>query len=1265
MQRPSEEHIKQARGAYEWLRLSPVATLTTLFFTYFVSIAVIDSICNDIPACRNINSGGIALIAAVILSALWHLTLLKYVNHPDSEFVQKHGKQALTYAGVRTGVALGGVALDYFTSMGGALACVTTLILMMLWFSHTKIGMEKIKQELEENSGITREEIPQNRPDIPLPSNKIISSEADMSENENQKPEGILNEILSGLKSEKVEDRAEAMRRLSELSFSSEAVRRQLEIIASRDENKYNRVNALAALNLPSNRNVQRRVISNKLDRGIRYVLLNEINEWVNSDLLETHNADLLRRRYDFDFDAAPQPSHKPAPAKAASTQPEAKPIGTQPAVPIERREPVAEGPRPSLLQTLTSEAAIKIYLYLGAFFVIAAATFVGWAIPELRLPILIIGTLIFGGLAVAIKKRLSQPSFALFIVFSFLLVITANNIEDALRTSMNLSDAFSAGYWVAVFLLMTGVWSGSTWLYESRLFSITAFGSLVLSLYRIGDIFNAKPEFYTSMAGFAALAGLGGVWLVKKWGDEKFALPLFLTAQAVQGITLISSISIFGIHIIDPSNPTFWHLAAFITWGLACAFFILSNLLYPFFAFAWLAAGTLVPMPWFIAAAFDLETLGSTSVLVVWGTLVSVSSEALHKFEATRKYSLPVLLASIPAFGLGLITGFTHVAWLGMSAALGIAVIYAALHLLRNRWWLWTISLLNFIFAYFAFLNLEIIKGLGFFFGYSLLIISMLFLLPDLLLKKDWRANPGWRLPPRMYGVLFTAYTSLVILADIQPAHVAVIYGVLAVFFTAYALAYRKPLLSYIPAAYLPLAVFFVLDAFKWDAWLPALTVLTVLYFAFGVIIRTREGWSFTLRNSALILGSIVSFAALVLTMETGGWYAPVIGLLFIAEMYLRKDGMFELGAPTLFSIGAFLILRDFDVERITYHLLTYSLIWILADLLAHLAFASPRPLRLIVRGIGGALVLFNYLFLFSESDASIAALGFAIYTLLALTVSLVYRRQNLFYTFTLTLPLFVIFLFRIFNVTQWIHPVIVVAMVYYAAGTFLRAVKRAEGWDQALLYSGLGTGTIVAIAAPILGGLDAAIPVAIAATLWAVEAFAKRSVWLAFPANGLYLLAYFIILGELNVDERQFYSIGAALLGLIQHYLLVRAGSRTGAFIMGMLSQFVLLGTTFVQMAGSIEVPAMFRYFVLLFFQSLAVLAYGIVIRSRSLTLFPIGFVVLGVITLSFLATGGIGTVFVVGCTGILMLGLGITAVLMRERISKLGERMSEWQP
>jgi len=289
------------------------------------------------------------------------------------------------------------------------------------------------------------------------------------------------------------------------------------------------------------------------------------------------------------------------------------------------------------------------------------------------------------------------------------------------------------------------------------------------------------------------------------------------------------------------------------------------------------------------------------------------------------------------------------------------------------------------------------------------------------------------------------------------------------------------------------------------------------------------------------------------------------------------------------------------------------------------------------------------------------LAATGFGIFTLLFLAVSLLYNQPSLFYTFTLTLPLFVAFLFRSFEITKWIHPVIFLAMAYYGFGFFLRLIKRAAGWDLTLLYSGLGVGVIVSIAAPILGGMDAAIPVAIAATLWAAEALAKKNAWLAFPANLLYLLAYFIILIELKVDQPQFFSMGTALIGLFQHYLLTRTESKTGAFITGMVSQFVLLGTTYIQM---LHTGQLMIYFIVLFFQSLAVLVYGLVIRSRSLTFFPIGFVVLGVITVVNNALEGVGAIFVIGCTGIILLILGIFAVLMRERISKLSERISDWK-
>jgi hypothetical protein len=86
--------------------------------------------------------------------------------------------------------------------------------------------------------------------------------------------------------------------------------------------------------------------------------------------------------------------------------------------------------------------------------------------------------------------------------------------------------------------------------------------------------------------------------------------------------------------------------------------------------------------------------------------------------------------------------------------------------------------------------------------------------------------------------------------------------------------------------------------------------------------------------------------------------------------------------------------------------------------------------------------------------------------------------------------------------------------------------------------------------------------------------------------------------------------------------------------------------------------------NYFFLLFVQSLVILVYGIVIRSRSLTLFPIGFAALGVITVVYSALKDVGTIFVIGCTGVILLTLGVVAVLLRERIAKLGEQLSNWK-
>ncbi len=242
-----------------------------------------------------------------------------------------------------------------------------------------------------------------------------------MTETESPKPGVILREIFDGLQSSDDTSRLNAISKLSSLNYSSEAIRSELEKMALHDSNGEVRKQALAALGLPTQRHVRERL--NKLGMNSRLIVLDEINEWERIGLLDEARAAVLRKRYDFDRSPLPA-APTPAPAPKAESTP-------RPAPP-----PQPTGPRPTLMQTLLSETSIKIALYLGAFFVIASAAILAAVSPALRLFVLIAASIIFGGLAIGIRKRLPQPSFALFIVFSFLLPITAN----VLRQSLGLS---------------------------------------------------------------------------------------------------------------------------------------------------------------------------------------------------------------------------------------------------------------------------------------------------------------------------------------------------------------------------------------------------------------------------------------------------------------------------------------------------------------------------------------------------------------------------------------------------------------------------------------------------------------------------------------------------------------------------------------------------------------------------------------------------------------------------------------------------------
>jgi hypothetical protein len=366
----------------------------------------------------------------------------------------------------------------------------------------------------------------------------------------------------------------------------------------------------------------------------------------------------------------------------------------------------------------------------------------------------------------------------------------------------------------------------------------------------------------------------------------------------------------------------------------------------------------------------------------------------------------------------------------------------------------------------------------------------------------------------------------------------------------------------------------------------------------------------------------------------------------------------------------GVFMLLHEADIAR-GYQWLGIGLALLGTDLLLSFTYTDKRLVAWFSRGLGALVVLVNTLdLLFNNSETQVAAICFAVYMLFFLAQTYLYRLPLLGYGFTLYSILTVITTLRTFEQDRWLLPITALAVIYYAAGFFLRKQKsenaeRSEGdimpfdWPFILWTSGLGAGLLATIIAPVQGGLSAAIPVAVTATMVAVEAFDRRNVWLGFPANVLYLMAYFILLIELNVEEPQFFSIATALLGLLMHYLLTRAGNRTGAFITGMVSQLVLLGTTYIQFVSTER----FAFFFALFFQAIVVLVYGIVVRSRSLVITPIIFAVLSVMTVLYGLLEGILPVILIGCTGLILLLLGILAVVMRDRVKQISERFNDW--
>ncbi|MFH2102378.1 MAG: hypothetical protein ABIJ39_03360 [Chloroflexota bacterium] len=978
----------------------------------------------------------------------------------------------------------------------------------------------------------------------------------------------------------------------------------------------------------------------NQLPQDIRRIIVKEIERWQKEEKITSALAVLLRKSYDFDF----QP---PAVAPPVPT-------------PVQSYPPPVPKPRLTLAQTLLSETSIKIALYLGAFFVIAAALILAALVAVLRLPILLTVTVLFAGGALALKRRLPQPSFILYLVFSTLLLITAGVLADLL----NLTGKATTGYWFAVLAGMALLWAFSTRLYASRLFSLAALLALDAALVTAGYLLDQQPlELFLLLLTISSLAGLAGAFLLKRWQGPRLATPIFILAQIQQA--LIVSVAFFLVMIDAVTAAHDWGLLSASTWLFSAVFAATSNLLFPFGLYPWIAALALTPVAWLAVVRSDSGLDISALTLSFWGLLYTVGGEFIQRSrERLHSYVLPLSLTAVPLLLLGASIGLTHDRWLGFGLFLGTATLLSISHALRKRAWVWVVALGSSLVAYFTFFQLPFTGPVSEQLCSQMAVATLLLLLPDMLLPAG-KPLPAWRWPLRGWAML-TGLAALIsgilfyFFGTATEARIALFtLGGLGVLYLAYAIRMRRPVIGILFTLHTTLALVFGLAAYEVRAWLPVLGLLAGLFYGSGILLQRKNlpAWSNVLRWSGLALAAIISLAAFGYDGNDRSIYVFILACLFLAETF--RSPWLEVAPPLVYSLALMMALSDAQVEPYAYYSAGIAFIFLGLDL-SYTRLMRRTDAKMVTRGLGGFSALATPIFVsIPEFEATVGLFVCAGLAAFFVLQTRVYRRAHLGYAATAFFTLAVLYTNLRFVEGRWLWAMIVTAMAFFGL-SFLTGRLKQPGWDSVLRNSGLILASLTGFSAPFeRSGLIASLPVAITASLWAVEAFRRRNIWLGFPANGFYLMAYFMILATVQVDQPQFYSVGAASLGMAMHYLLVRAGSKTGAFLTGMLSQLILIGTSYIQFVSTEDIS----YFVVMFLQSLAVLVYGIVVRSRSLVITPIVLVILGVVTVIFGALRGISTVILIGCTGIGLILLGIAALLLRERITSLRDQLKDW--
>lgn len=702
----------------------------------------------------------------------------------------------------------------------------------------------------------------------------------------------VLDELLKNLTHPEASTRLETVQKLAQQQPVDRSILRALEKTAAQDSDITVRDAALLALAARPYRVLQQQ--DNRLPLAQRRSILAEIERWNGDGLLPAHLIRLLRQRYDFDL-----------PVSAPSAAPAATPAG----------------PRPTLTQILLSEATIKVALYLGAFFVIAAAFILAAIFEVLRLPILGLSTLGFLGAALALKRRLPTASFVLFIVFSFLLPIDAAVLVDMIDPGSDITWFF----WVVVSFMLGVVWAAGTWLYRSRVFSLLSLAAASLAMLLLGRWIDRTPHVDLLLVALPTLAALGGKIVLERWQDRRFALPLFILAQVQQIALLGMSLLLVLVALVDEDlpDPVWWPVIA-LTWLLGVAFYVLSQRLTPFVLFPPLAVAALAPIPLFLSGIFSPHWQAVMAIAWGWGTVLALSGEVASRLKRLQLpvYGFWLVIASAGLYLLAAGGGLIDEVTFGLGYLVGTAVVYLGLTVYRPRVWLWSSALLAATAAYFAVFFLPSVEAYNFYPGFIILWPALALLSLSLGLRRGFDLNLRWHLPPLVLGSLVGLACLLVLLTTgfEESGRAALALMIVAVFLALFGLLDRRPIVGYGATAGFALALGFGLIWQEQDHWVLPLVGLASLYYVGGLALTwlgRSGGWGMVLRLSGLGLGTVVALSAPIQGGASGVIGPALVATYFALEAFRLRQVWLGLPANLLYLVAYFTLLVEMDVSQ------------------------------------------------------------------------------------------------------------------------------------------------------------------------------------------------------------------------------------------------------------------------------------------------------------------------------------------------------------